>query len=69
MLEGLFGRDNDMLIWIILIFFLLGFNDRDDCYGGHKGGLGGLFGDDIIIWIIILFFLLGDGKEKHHEHR
>lgn len=65
MLEGFFGKDNDILIWIILIFFLLGFNDRDGLFGGRDG----LFGDNIIIWIIILFFLLGDGKDKHHDCR
>jgi hypothetical protein len=65
MLQGLFGKDNDMLIWIILIIFLLGFNDKDDCFGGHKGGI---FGDDMLIWIILLFFLLSDNKDCDHGH-
>lgn len=67
MLQGLFGKDNDMLIWIVVIFFLLGFNEKDGLFGGggHKDGL---FGDNMIIWIVvILFFLLGDDKDKHHH--
>lgn len=69
MLEGIFGKDNDMLIWIIIIFLLLsdGFGGKNE-WGGHGGNKGGLFGDNIIIWIIIIFLFLGDNKEHDHGH-
>lgn len=42
MLENLFGKDNDMLIWIFLLLML----------SGNCGDF-----DDEFIWIILLFML------------
>lgn len=69
-LEGLFGKDNDMLIWIVIAFLFLsgGFGGKDDCgHGGKKGG--GIFGDNMIIWIVIIFLFLNNDNDKHdHNH-
>lgn len=57
MLSGIFGKDNDILL--ILILFLVLSGDF-----GKGGGFGGIFDDNIIIWIIILFFLFGDDRKR-----
>lgn len=53
MLEGLFCKDNNEMLLLLLVLCL--------CLGDNKG-FGGIFGGDNMIWILILlFFCLGDG--------
>lgn len=52
MLEGIFCKDNEWLLLLIVLFLFL----------GNDGGFGDLFHGDNMIWIILLLFLfLGDG--------
>lgn len=54
MLEGIFGKDNNEMLLLLLVLFL--------CMGDKKGCGGGIFGGDNIIWIILLLCLFqGDG--------
>ncbi|MBC8589415.1 hypothetical protein [Paratissierella segnis] len=62
MLEGILGKDNDIIIWIFVILLLTG--GFDGGFGGF-GGFDGLFGDNWIIWILLILLLFNDGGHKH----
>jgi len=55
------GKDNSIIIWIVVLFFLFGgtgFKGKSGC--GGKGGFD-IFGDENLILILVLFLILFGG--------
>lgn len=61
MIESLFGKDNNIILIILVVLIL--FSDELFGKGGHKGK-GGFLDDNLIILGILIFFLLQDDKGK-----
>lgn len=61
MIESLFGKDNNIILIILVILILF----SDELFGKGKGGFGGKGGfldDNLIILGVLIFLLLQDNK-------